>query len=139
MPAHSRQIAKDSSFQNVEVDDPQRTDPFYIAISLTPGAKFWRVRSEQGDSSPLLPALTAWSQTGTFTVSTAPAAPVSITLANPTLYSGDSTAAQIQLTAAVPAGGASIALSSSNPAAFPVPASVQMQGNLAWLQFFVQM
>ena len=32
------------------------------------GTHYWRVRSVQGDASPLLPALTAWSPVGTFIV-----------------------------------------------------------------------
>src|SRR4029079_13268662 len=46
------QIAKDSSFQPIETDDPQLNGPTREILSLTPGQKFWRVRSAQGDSSP---------------------------------------------------------------------------------------
>src|ERR1044071_6210805 len=46
------QIAKDSAFQTIEKDDPQLNGPTREVISLTPGQKFWRVRSAQGDSSP---------------------------------------------------------------------------------------
>jgi hypothetical protein len=132
------QVAKDSGFKTIEDDEPQLNDPTRALVTLTPGAKFWRVRSTQGDSTPLLPAETAWSATGTFTVSSAPPGPVSITLATPQLWSGDSTAVQIQLTAAVPATGAVMSLTSSNPVAFPVPATMQFPGGAAWTQFFVQ-
>jgi hypothetical protein len=132
------QIAKDSGFQQIEEDAPQLTNPNRTELSLTAGQKFWRVRSAQGDSSPTTAAVTAWSAVGSFTVNPAPAAPASIVLTNSTLYSGNTTWVQIQLTNAAPAGGAVINLSSSNPLAAPVPASVNMPGNTAWMQFQMQ-
>ncbi len=132
------QIARDSAFSSIEVDDPQLNGPTREILSLTPGTKFWRVRSAQGDSSPTTAALTAWSATGTFTISSAPPTPVSVKLAKDPLFSGDTTLVQIQLTAAVPAGGATINLNSSNPGVFSVPATVTMPGNTAWMQFQVQ-
>jgi hypothetical protein len=132
------QIAKDSGFQQIEEDAPQLTNPNRTELSLTAGQKFWRVRSAQGDSSPTTAAVTAWSAAGSFTVNPAPAAPASIVLTNSTLYSGNTTWVQIQLTNAAPAGGAVINLSSSNPLAAPVPASVNMPGNTAWMQFQMQ-
>jgi hypothetical protein len=131
-------IAKDSGFKTVEEDDPQQTDPNRTVLSLTPGTKFWRVRSAQGDNSPTTAAETAWSATGTFSISSAPPGPVSITIVNSQMYSGDTTPVQLQLSAGVAAGGATIALTSSNTAAFPVPATISMPGNLAWTQFTVQ-
>jgi hypothetical protein len=132
------QIAKNSGFSPIEEDDPQLNGPPRTVLSLTPGTKFWRVRSAQGDNSPPTSAETAWSATGTFTVSTAPPAPVSLTLTNTQLYSGHSTFVQVQLSAAVPANGATIGLTSSNPAAAPVPATTTMPGNTAWTQFQMQ-
>ena len=132
------QIARDSAFSSIEVDDPQLNGPTREILSLTAGKKFWRVRSAQGDSSPTTAALTAWSATGTFTISSAPPTPVSVKLAKDPLYSGETTIVAIQLTAAVPAGGATINLNSSNPGALPVPATVTMPGNTAWMQFQVQ-
>ncbi|HET9712174.1 MAG TPA: hypothetical protein VFP64_09850, partial [Pyrinomonadaceae bacterium] len=132
------QIAKDSAFQTIEQDDPQLNGPTREILSLTPGTKFWRVRSFQGDSSPTTAAVTAWSAVGTFTISSAPPTPVSVTLAKDPLYSGETTWVAVQLTAAVPAGGATINLSSSNPGAVPVPATIAMPGNAAWTQFQVQ-
>ena len=41
----------------------------------------------------------------------------------------------VQLTAGVPASGATIALSSSHPSVAPVPATISMQGTHAWTQF----
>jgi len=132
------QIAKDSTFQTIEEDDPQLNGPTRQVLSLTPGKKFWRVRSAQGDASPTTAAVTAWSATGTFTISSAPPTPVSVTLAKDPLYSGETTFVAVQLTAAVPAGGATISLSSSNQSAVPVPATITMPGNTAWTQFQVQ-
>jgi hypothetical protein len=132
------QIAKDSAFQTIEEDDPQLNGPTRVVLSLTSGKKFWRVRSAQGDSSPTTAAVTAWSAVGTFTISSAPPTPVSVTLAKDPLYSGETTWVAVQLTAAAPAGGATINLSSSNPGALPVPATIAMPGNTAWTQFQVQ-
>jgi len=132
------QIAKDSGFQQIEEDAPQLTNPNRTELSLTAGQKFWRIRSAQGDSSPTTAAVTAWSAAGSFTINPAPAAPASIVLTNATLYSGNTTWVQIQLTNAAPAGGSIISLTSSNPLAAPVPASVNMPGNTAWMQFQMQ-
>jgi hypothetical protein len=132
------QIAKDSTFQTIEKDEPQLNGPTREVLSLTPGTKFWRVRSAQGDSSPTTAAETAWSRVGTFTISSAPPTPVSVTVAKDPLYSGETTVVAVQLTAAVPVGGATIGLSSSNPGAMPVPATIAMPGNTAWTQFQVQ-
>ena len=132
------QIAKDSAFQTIEEDDPQLNGPTRQILSLTAGKKFWRVRSAQGDSSPTTAAETAWSAVGTFTISSAPPTPVSVTLAKDPLYSGEMTWVAVQLTAAAPAGGATINLNSSNPGAVPVPATITMPGNTAWMQFQVQ-
>jgi hypothetical protein len=132
------QIARDSAFSSIEVDDPQLNGPTREILSLTPGKKFWRVRSAQGDSSPTTAALTAWSATGTFTISSAPPVPVSVKLAKDPLYSGEMTWVAVQLTAAVPSGGATININSSNPSLVPVPATITMPGNTAWMQFQVQ-
>ena len=132
------QIAKDSAFSTIEILAPQLNGQSYTVLSLTSGTKFWRVRSMQGDASPTTAAVTAWSTTGTFAVSSAPPTPVSLTLTTNPLFSGDSTWVAVQLTAAAPAGGAAITLTSSNPAAAPVPATITMQGNIAWMQFQIQ-
>jgi hypothetical protein len=129
------EIAKDSGFQNIEEDDPQLNDPSRTVLSLTPGQKFWRVRSAQGDASPTTAAVTKWSASGSFTVSQAPASPVSVAFTSNPLYSGNSTFVQIQLSTAAPSSGAVISLSSSDPNAAPVPATVTMPANTAWMQF----
>ena len=132
------QIAKNSAFSAIEDDSPQLNDPARTVLSLTSGSKFWHVRSFQGDASPTTAAVTAWSTTGTFAISSAPPTPVSLTLATNPLFSGDTTFVAVQLTAAAPSGGASIAMSTSNPAAAAVPTSVAMPGNIAWTQFQLQ-
>ncbi|HMC32179.1 MAG TPA: hypothetical protein VKL99_15205 [Candidatus Angelobacter sp.] len=132
------QIARDSGFAQIEESAPQLNDPSRTELSLTSGQKFWRVRSAQGDSSPTTAAVTAWSATGSFTMNPAPPAPVSLTLTSNPLYSGNTTFVQIQLTGAAPASGAAINLTSSDPNAAPVPATVTMPGNTAWMQFQMQ-
>src|SRR5689334_23831882 len=42
------QIARDSAFSSIEVDDPQLNGPTRQILSLTPGTKFWRLRSGPG-------------------------------------------------------------------------------------------
>ena len=117
----------------------QLTNPEFKILTLTPGAKFWRVHSIQGMCSPTVVCFTPFSSTGTFTISTAPPTPVSILPSQdpvPTsLYSGTQTGIAVQLTAGVPAGGATISLTSSHPTLAPVPATIQMPGNTAWTEF----
>ena len=132
------QIAKDSGFTQIEESAPQLNDPNRTELSLTAGQKFWRVRSHQGDASPSTAAVTAWSAAASFTVSSAPPAPVSISLTTNQFFSGNTAWVQIQLSGAAPASGAVINLTSSDPNAAPVPASVTMPGNTAWMQFQLQ-
>lgn len=129
------QIAKDSNFQTIEESDPQLNGPSRTVLSLTPGTKYWRVRSYQGDASPTTAAVTKWSTSGSFTVSNGPATPVSLAFTSNPLYSGNTTWVQIQLNTAAPSGGTVISLSSSDPNAAPVPATVTMPANTAWMQF----
>src|SRR5207302_2557207 len=131
------QIARDSNFQSIEDLDSQLNDPTRTVLSLTPGQKFWRVHSVQGDASPTTAAVTPWSTTGTFTVSSAPPTPVSVSSTPDPLTSGDTTWLQLQLTGAPPTP-TSIALTSSNSSAAPVPASITMPANIAWTQFQMQ-
>ena len=128
------QIARDSGFTSIEDDSPQLNGPSRQVLSLSPGTKFWRVRSAQGDASPSTSAVTAWSTPRSFTVSSA-SVPASVSLAMNPLFGGQTTLVQIQLTSAVSSAGATIALSSSNPAALPMPASINMPPNTAWVQF----
>ena len=132
------EVARDPGFADIEFFYNQYTDPTAVMLSLTSGPKFWRVLSQQGLSSPTTNANTDWSATGRFTISSAPAVPVSIApLGNSEMlvYSGASGMMAVQLTAGVPASGATITLSSSHPSVVPVPATISMQGTLAWTQF----
>ena len=130
------QISSSPSFSDNEAPlGVQLTNPEFKILTLTSGPKFWRVRSHQGMSSPSTTATTAWSATGTFTMSMAPATPVSITPVRIPLYSGDDTFVEVQLSVGVPAAGATINLGSSNPSAAPVPATLAMQGKAGWTQF----
>jgi trimeric autotransporter adhesin len=132
------EVATDSGFSNIEFLFNQITPPGAIITSLTSGQKFWRVNSTQGDASPTTGAVTAWSSTGTFTIPSTAPKPVSVTIDNPAMYNGDTTFVAVQLTTAAGANGANIQMTSSNPNALAVPATIPMQGNLAWTQFQVQ-
>ena len=132
------QISSDPSFSTNEAPlFAQLSEPIFNILSLTPGTKFWRVRSTQGMRTPDLPAFTDWSAAGTFTISSAPARPVSIVpLGNPgmVMYSGASGVVRVQLTAAVPAN-ATMALASSHPLQAPVPSTITVPGNSALVEF----
>ena len=132
------QISSDPSFSTNEAPFfAQLTQPTFNILSLTPGLKFWRVRSTQGLRTPDLPAFTDWSGAGSFTISSAPATVVSVApLGNPemVMYSGASGAVRVQLTAAVPAG-VTVALASSHPTQVPVPSTVTVPGNSALAEF----
>jgi len=128
------QIAKDSGFSQIEDLVTQLTAPTRTELSLTPGKKFWRVHSVQGDASPTTAAVTAWSATGTFTVGSAPPTPISVSFTTNPLASGNTTWVQVQLSSA-PASATNVNLTSSNPGAAPVPASIAMPANIAWTQF----
>jgi hypothetical protein len=131
------QIAKDNRFRKIELDEPQLNGPTRKILSLTPGQKFWRVRSFQGDASRTTAAVTAWSSPGTFTVSSAPPTPVSVSFTIDPLTSGNSTWVAVQLTSA-PSTTTSVGLASSNPSVAPVPTSIVMPANVAWTQFQMQ-
>jgi hypothetical protein len=132
------EVARDAGFTDIEWFFNQYTEPSVVMLSLTSGQKFWRVLSQQGLSSPTTNADTDWSSTGRFTINSAPSTPVSIApLGNPDMfmYSGGSGMVALQLTAGVPAAGASIPLTSSHPALAPLPATLSMPGTHAWAQF----
>ena len=131
------QVARDANFSSIEDDSPQLNGPSRTILSLTPGTKFWRVRSFQGDASPTTAAATAWSEVRSFTIPNTPPRPVSITVTKDPLFPGESAMVQVQLSSAVGASGATIAMTSSNQSIAPVPATVSMPANTAWLQFMM--
>jgi hypothetical protein len=128
------EVATDPDFTNIETFNNQYTEPIAEMLSLTPGPKFWRVLSQHGLSSPTTNANTDWSATGSFTISSAPATPVSITVqGTPGFeYSGAERRVAVQLTAGAPPAGATVALSSSHPALAPLPATLSMPGGHAF-------
>ena len=125
------QVSSSPSFSTIEQPTAGHTDPRRVLNSLTAGQKFWRVRSHQGSASATTAAVTAWSQTGTFTISSAPAVPASVTLTRDPLYSDAEQRLSVQLTGPAPAGGAQVQLTSSNPSALPVPASLTIAAGFA--------
>jgi hypothetical protein len=132
------EVARDPGFTDIEVFSNQNTEPFVELLSLSSGPKFWRVLSQHGLSSPTTNANTAFSSTGTFTIASEPSTPVSIVPrgnSDLVMYSGAFGFIAVQLTAGVPDGGATLALSSSHPAVLPVPATLSVQGGHAWTQF----
>src|SRR5438105_4514114 len=128
------EIARDSSFSSIEELVSQLNEPQRTVLSLTAGTKYWRVHSVQGDASPTTAAVTAWSATGTFTVSSASPTPTSVSFTSNPVTSGNTTWVQVQLSSA-PSADTPINLTSSNPSAAPVPASITMPANIAWTQF----
>lgn len=125
------QVSSSPSFSTIEQPTAGHTEPRRVLNSLTAGQKFWRVRSHQGNASPTTAAVTAWSETGSFTVGSAAAVPASVTLTRDPLYSGAEQRMSVQLTGPAPAGGAQVQLTSSNPSALPVPATVTIPAGIA--------
>jgi hypothetical protein len=78
LEGYQLEIASEPTFKGdctgIEYCNLQITGTAYTVLSanqdftLPRGTHYWRVRSMQGSSSPTLPALTAWSAVGTFTV-----------------------------------------------------------------------
>ena len=129
------EVATDPGFSNIEWFFNQYTEPTVRMLSLTSGPKYWRVLSQHGLSSPTTNANTDWSATGRFTISSAPPVPVSVApLGGPVMYSGGFGYIGLQLTAGVPASGATIALSSSHPSVAPLPATYAMHGTHAYAE-----
>ena len=127
------QISRNSAFTSIEDDIPLITPSHRDVLSLTSGTKFWRVRSFQGNNSANTAAVTAWSRTATFAVSSAPPSVVSLSLTRSAPFSGEDEFGDVQLSAVAPSGGAIVQLTSSNPTAAPVPASVTVPAGQAVL------
>lgn len=133
---YEAQVATDPAFRNVEVQVSQQTSSQYTLLGLSSGTKYWRVRHAQGDASPTTAAVTAWSEVRSFTVSSAAAAIASVSLLGRTsAFSGTDQVGELQLTSPAPAGGAVIKLTSSQPGAAPVPATVTIPAGSAFAQF----
>ena len=139
------EIARNSSFSDIEDHIPQITPSERTVLTLSSGTKFWRVRSHQGMSSPTTTAPTAWSATRSFTVPSTAAAVQSVWLGAPpcadpcpgadTLSSGQEINGSIQLTTAAPAGGAVVTLASSPSTGASHPSSVTVPAGSAFAGF----
>jgi hypothetical protein len=128
------------------------TPPRWVIHSLAAGTYFWRVRSSHGLAGPDKGAVTAWSAARSFTVSSAPPQVKSLTIdvftgggvalrSHTHVFSGSNedneASGVVQLSTPAPAGGETIALASSNPAAATVPASVTIPAGQAQGSFTI--
>jgi len=104
-------ISSNSSFSSIEATFSV-TDNSKIVSALTPGTKFWRVRSQHGYIGAD-PAFTAFSATGTFTVLATPLRMGAVTFISPTKFSGGEAPGTIEITGQAPAGGATVTLTAS--------------------------
>jgi hypothetical protein len=138
------EVSRNASFTDIEAHAPQLTNPRSLLLSLTSGTKFWRVRHGQGMASPTTAAFTEWSEPASFTIPDGPPAVESIWLGGPPcenpctdrLNSGQEIVVSIQLTVAVPADGAVVTLTSSDPdASGSHPSSVTVPGGHAFTTF----
>ncbi len=119
---YTLQISRNSTFTQIEASHGV-TENSKIMTSLTTGTKFWRVRSQHGYIGSTA-AHTAWSATGTFTVLATPLRMGAVTFPSPK-FSGGEARGSVEITGAAPAGGATVALTASNPNLLPeLPASV---------------
>ena len=129
----------------IQVDDSTTfTAPLVVDQIVTPSAftaggfagvqHAWRVRGINSAGTA-----GAWSSVRTFQPQTAPAAPALSAIAlNPTsVVGGNAAQGTATLTGAAPAGGASVALSSSNTTVATVPASVTVPAGATSATFSV--
>jgi hypothetical protein len=133
------EVANDPNFADIEWFFNQYTEPTQAMLSLSSGPKFWRVLSQHGLSSPTTNAVTDWSVTGQFTISSDPATPVSIGPLGgpPIMYSGATRTFAVQLTAELPSA-ATVSLSSSHPNLVPLPATLSMPGGGAYAELLIK-
>jgi hypothetical protein len=132
------EIAADPGFANIQYVNNQITGAHWSVTSLPAGTKYWHVLSTQGDSAPGVPANTAWSATRSFIVPATPPGVGSLTVAIDPASNGQQQTVSVQLTGPAPAGGAVVSLSSSDPTAAPVPASMTIAAGFAFDQFRFQ-
>ncbi len=110
------QIATNSSFTSIEASIGV-SENSKIVSALTPGAKFWRVRSQHGYIGSD-PAYTAFSATGTFTV-LATSLRMGAVIFPSTKFSGGEARGAVELTGNAPAGGATVTLTTDRPDLLP--------------------
>ncbi|MEO8265678.1 MAG: hypothetical protein ABI706_09240 [Ilumatobacteraceae bacterium] len=129
------QIGTNSSFTNIEATY-QVTENNKIATALSTGTKFWRVRSQHGYVGAD-PAYTAFTTSGTFTVLATPLRMGAVTFPS-TKFSGGEALGTLELTGAAPAGGATVALTASDPSLVPeLPASRTVPAGTSSIQVLV--
>ncbi|WP_163483861.1 hypothetical protein [Geodermatophilus sabuli] len=130
------EIARDPGFGAVEAQSAGLTDSRWTVLGLSAGTKYWRVRHAYGNASPTTAALSAPSTVRSFTLGSGPSGVASVRLLDsPTAHSGTERVGEVQLTALAPAGGAVVGLSSTDPSAVPVPATVTVPAGQSVQQF----
>jgi hypothetical protein len=72
LSGYTLEIAPNPGFTTLDYLNNQITGPHWTVTSLTAGTKYWRVNSTQGDAAPGVPAVAAWSSTGSFIVPSTP-------------------------------------------------------------------
>jgi hypothetical protein len=90
-------ISTNSAFSSIEASFSV-TDNSKIVSALTPGTKFWRVRSQHGYIG-VDPAFTAFSATGTFTVLATPLRMGAVTFISANKFSGGEAPGTLEITA----------------------------------------
>lgn len=130
------EIARDPGFADVEALSTGLTNSQWEILGLSSGTKYWRVQHAEGEASPTTAAFTAPSAVRSFTVAGGQGAVASVRLLDsPTAYSGTEKVGEVQLTVVAPSGGAVVALTSSDPSAVPVPATVTVPAGQSLQQF----
>lgn len=130
------EIARDPGFSDVEALSTGLTASQWDILGLSSGTKYWRVQHAEGESSPTTAAFTAPSAVRSFTVAGGQGAVASVRLLDsPTAYSGTEKVGEVQLTTVAPAGGAVVSLTSTDPSAVPVPATVTVPAGQSLQQF----
>ncbi len=118
------QVSSSSSFGTIEKTF-RSTENRLVVPTLSPGTKFWRVRSQHGYVGAT-EAYTAWSATRTFSLSSTPLR-ISTATFPARVFSGAEARGSLDLTGNAPSGGATVALSTDRPELLPeLPASRQV-------------
>jgi hypothetical protein len=124
--SYTIQIDDSSAFTAPLVREASVTDSMYATSGLATTTHFWRVRgvNSAGVAGP-------WSVVRSFTPQEAPPPAVlgSVDINPTTVISGDVSSGTVVLSSGAPEGGATISLTSSNPAVASVPASTFAPAN----------
>ena len=122
--SYQLQVDDSSSFTTPRVIDTTVTASQHSVSSLALRQHWWRVRGRNSAGTA-----GAWSTVRSFTPRSGTPAPPSlsaISVSPSSVTGGAATQGTATLTSAAPAGGASVTLSSNNPSAATVPASVSV-------------